>query len=66
MSADELYKEFVPEPIICFDKRPLPEGVPEHVIVLGGKKCELVSLIEAEIFLSGFESTLVYQKLLFR
>jgi len=59
MSTDELYKEFdnlVPKPVVLFDERPLPEGVPKHVVP--GKKCEL-SLNEAEIFLSGFGESFV-------
>jgi serine/threonine-protein kinase SRPK3 len=59
MSTDELYKEFdklVPKPAARFNNRPLPNS--KHVIV-PEKNRELVSLIEAEIFLSCFGESFV-------
>ena len=56
MSTDELYKEFgklVPEPVVRFDKRHFLKVSLNMLSCLGkNAKFELVSLIEAEIFLS--------------
>ena len=59
MSPDELYKEFDKpdlEPVVRIDKRP---RVPKHIIWLGGGECELISLTEAENFLSDLGGSFV-------
>src|SRR5467141_1630898 len=43
------YTKLVPEPVVLFDKRPLPEGVPKHVIV-PEKKCELSLFLQRSTF----------------
>ena len=59
MSTKELYKEFgIPKlkPVVRFDEKPLPTGVPTHAIprVWLGKNSNKIPLSEAEILLTDF------------
>ena len=59
MSPKELYKEFGSpklKPVVRFDEKPLPNGVPMHAIprVWLGKNSNKIPLSEAEILLTDF------------